>query len=68
MHVIGELDDVFGKEVNGTSRGGGTLVTICSKEYLSMVEGTEVGLELASVDLSIAAGTIAGGAKSFKND
>lgn len=54
MQVTGELDDVFGKEVKvETSRGGGTLVMICSKGNLSMVAGAEVGFFVPSMGLSM---------------
>lgn len=57
MQVIGELLDVVAKvEKVETSRGGGTLVMICSKGYLSMVVGAEVGLlEVPSMEASIGA-------------
>jgi hypothetical protein len=57
MQVIGELLDVVAKvEKVETSRGGGTLVMICSKGNLSMVVGVEVGLlEVPSMDASIGA-------------
>lgn len=69
MHVIGELDDVFGKEVyDETSRGGGTLVIICSRGNFSMASGADVGFEAPSADLSIEAGGRAGAANLSKND
>ena len=67
MHAIGELDVVGGKEVKETSRGGGTLVIICSRGNLSTVAGAEVGFEAPSVDFSIAVAGRMGGTNLFIN-
>lgn len=52
MQVAGELVLVVGKEEKEETSRGGTLVTICSSGYLSILEGAEVGLTVPSWDRS----------------
>lgn len=68
MHVIGELDEVLGKEPKFETSSGGTLVIICSRGNLSMVGGADVGFDDTSVDFSIAAGGRGGAANLSRND
>lgn len=60
MQVAGEFVLVVGKEAKEETSRGGTLVTICSRGYLSMLVGAEVGLTWPSMDRSNDEGRRAG--------